>query len=485
MGGSNVGGLFDKLEGTSLTKPALVDSSGKPTYYSSNDDALNSGTAKISASAPTVTVTPPSNPQVVGTTQPMPDGVAGPPQEGPPALVGGGGNVTLNSPSAPLPMFKRPTYQEASTNATTGMPQANTPGLTKAGKLLQVLSLAAKGAMAGQAASNQAVIQSGGHRSGGVGIGFMAGLEEPEREAMMSQAVQHGALANQLEQANINAIPALRAATLAHTQAETNSLNQHAEYLKSLAQIKDKDKLQQMHADAVQKAISEGRDPQQDPEVQAIQDAITSVQHQATTNQPHDELSIWRQQHPNEPIENYWKAREKFHATPGTENEYRDFMAQHPGATVEDYWQAHAETPKSAVRGQFAAATVRKNTGFRNLQNKYEFLPATGEYRDKKTYDTISPDEFTQRKQAIQDQYEQEVADLTGNVPQHVDIPAGDAQPKSQRGAIPSPKSSPAPATPAAQGARKVGDIVNVKGQRIKITAILPNGKYQGVPAGQ
>jgi hypothetical protein len=61
-------------------------------------------------------------------------------------------------------------------------------------------------------------------------------------------------------------------------------------------------------------------------------------------------------------------------------------------------------------------------------------VPETGEYRDNKTGETISPDEFTQKKQAIEDGYEEQVAGLTGNAPQHVTIPVSDAQPKGAPG---------------------------------------------------
>jgi hypothetical protein len=447
MGDRFMGGLFDSVKGASLTKPALVDSNGKPTYYNSVDDALNAGTAKLSSASPTVTVTPPSNPTFTGTTVPMPEGQDGPEQEGAPLMTGGGGSLTLTSPAAKLPIFKQPTFQQASTDPNSGMPVANTPGLTKAGKLLQVLSLAAKGAMAGQAASNEAVIQSGGHRSGGIGLGFMAGLEEPEREAMNNLGVQRAALGNQLEQAQISALPVLRAAQLAHTAAETNSLNQHAEYLKSLAQIKDKDKLAQMHADAVNTAIEEGRDPQQDPKVLAIQDAITAVQRQPATKNPVLRV-MGSRTYQLDPQTNQWSdvGPAPEHTGSGTENEYRDFKKENPNATVEDFWAARNGTPKSATRGQFAEATVRKNNAFRALNNQYSFVPETGEYKDNKTGDTISPDEFTRKKQDIQDSYEEQVAGLSGQAPQHVEIPVADAQAKPRGGAQPAAQTPAAPA---------------------------------------
>lgn len=206
--------------------------------------------------------------------------------------------------SAPAPVMATPTFQQASTDAN-GMPVAVTPGLTKVGKLVQVLGLAAKGAMAGQAASEQAVTQSGGHRGGGVGMGFQAGMLEPAREAMEHAEVQRGGLQNQttqmaLDQArtpvdvgNGTKVPfwmAQRNATLSKTIADANkdryvtprnggvydtSTGQYA------AGTEPQDKHQnqspqQLLADAVADAQRRGVDPSSDPKVKQIQDVITA-----------------------------------------------------------------------------------------------------------------------------------------------------------------------------------------------------------------
>src|SRR5215467_1807355 len=55
-------------------------------------------------------------------------------------------------------------------------------GPTKGNKLMQILRYGiagAEGALAGRAASEQMVAQTGGRRSGGVGSGFMAGYQSP------------------------------------------------------------------------------------------------------------------------------------------------------------------------------------------------------------------------------------------------------------------------------------------------------------------
>jgi hypothetical protein len=72
----------------------------------------------------------------------------------------------------------------------------------------------------------------------------------------------------------------------------------------------------------------------------------------------------------------------------------------------------------------------------------------------------ISPEEFTQKKQAIQDSYEEQVADLSGNVPNHVTIPVSDAAPKQPSATAPA--SSPKPKV-------EVGQTVNVNGKPYKV----------------
>jgi len=77
-----------------------------------------------------------------------------------------------------------------------------------------------QGAMAGRASSENAVLQSGGRRSGGAGLGFIAGMDEPAREAMTQQAVQRGALENQGLQNQTQFAPALNFLKLLQGQAE-------------------------------------------------------------------------------------------------------------------------------------------------------------------------------------------------------------------------------------------------------------------------
>ena len=78
------------------------------------------------------------------------------------------------------------------------------PGLTTGQKFQVLIGSALKGALAGRASSEQAVIASGGRRSGGAGLGFEAGLNAPAQETATKQALQRGALENQGSQIKRN-----------------------------------------------------------------------------------------------------------------------------------------------------------------------------------------------------------------------------------------------------------------------------------------
>jgi len=94
------------------------------------------------------------------------------------------------------------------------------PGLTTGQKAQVLIGSMLKGALAGRASSEQAVIQSGGRRSGGAGLGFMAGMDEPAREAMTQQAVQRGGLENQQLANQVQYAPALNFLKILQGQAE-------------------------------------------------------------------------------------------------------------------------------------------------------------------------------------------------------------------------------------------------------------------------
>jgi|SRR5579872_590492 len=99
-----------------------------------------------------------------------------------------------SSAMANLPWMPKPT-QPTRPPLTTPTGQM-VPGETKGQMLMVLLRSGLQGALAGRAASEQAVIQSGGRRSGGVGTGFQAGMDEPLIQAGRLQQYQRGQIQN-------------------------------------------------------------------------------------------------------------------------------------------------------------------------------------------------------------------------------------------------------------------------------------------------
>jgi hypothetical protein len=148
-----------------------------------------------------------------------------------------------------LPTIGKPSFIQAvmGGNQTSGgmpvSPLAN-PSLSKGGKLIQILGMAAQGALAGRAAQEQTIAASGGHRAGGVGTGFDAGYQLPFLRALQGQKVQQGSLENQEEQLKLDqqktpvdvggqSLPlwlATRNLALQDTQSQINQRNATAQH---------------------------------------------------------------------------------------------------------------------------------------------------------------------------------------------------------------------------------------------------------------
>lgn len=125
------------------------------------------------------------------------------------------GNKTPLGPdqSKPAPSLIKPTPQQAADPTGTGVPNAMSPGLTKAGKLMTLLTSGLQGALAGRAANEQATVASGGRRSGGAGMGFQAGYSLPWQRAMMpvqlgqaQTGLEAGQLQNQMTRAGLQPV---------------------------------------------------------------------------------------------------------------------------------------------------------------------------------------------------------------------------------------------------------------------------------------
>src|SRR5437899_3014483 len=83
-----------------------------------------------------------------------------------------------------LPRIGQPSFQQAATaGAMPGGANVLSPGLNKAGKLVTLLTSGLQGALAGRAASEATIAQTGGRRAGGAGTGFEAGYTLPWQRA--------------------------------------------------------------------------------------------------------------------------------------------------------------------------------------------------------------------------------------------------------------------------------------------------------------
>jgi len=92
----------------------------------------------------------------------------------------------------PLPNMNPPQAPAGTMQAGTVNPnvQPTAPGPSKAEKLLTILRSGLQGALAGRAATEQAVVQSGGRRSGGAGMGFVAAENYPIQHALEEQQLR-------------------------------------------------------------------------------------------------------------------------------------------------------------------------------------------------------------------------------------------------------------------------------------------------------
>jgi hypothetical protein len=164
--------------------------------------------------------------------------------------------------------------------------------------------------------------------------------------------------------------------------------------------------------------------------------------------------------------------------------------------------------PHIATPAQFANVDARKATAEAKLKD-FHYVPAsTGKdssvqpayYENPKANETLTEDELTDRKQAIQDAYEQELTSL-GGTPKHLDYrnPAPVQVPKPppatvQPVKIVAPRTTQVPVrTPVAPvnkdfplqslGGHKVGDVVKLKnGGNGRITGFNSKGQFSYDP---
>jgi hypothetical protein len=127
-------------------------------------------------------------------------------------------DIGQSSAMSNLPWMRKPPQpqQPAMTTPTGQM----VPGLTKGQKLQVLLKAGLQGAAAGRAASEQAVVMSGGRRSGGAGLGFEAGFNAPAQQAATQQGLQRGGLENQILGAQAQYAPQIQALNFSKTMAD-------------------------------------------------------------------------------------------------------------------------------------------------------------------------------------------------------------------------------------------------------------------------
>jgi len=147
------------------------------------------------------------------------------------------------------PQTVKPSFLQAvnQTNPQTGLPVSplQNRALSKGGKLLEILGSGVQGALAGQAASEQAVIQSHGMRSGGAGTGFESAYTLPFLRARQQQEVAQGQAQTQIAQQQSKFFPQIQQLSIQKTQSEIGK-NQ-AEGAKAGAEASGQDYLNALH----------------------------------------------------------------------------------------------------------------------------------------------------------------------------------------------------------------------------------------------
>jgi hypothetical protein len=269
------------------------------------------------------------------------------------------------------PKIVKPSFNEATHDAS-GLPRPINPSLTKAGVLVHLLKASAEGGLAGQAAAERAVAESGGRRSAGFGTGFQAATVAPFQRVAMQNNVQQEAIDTQakrsaFEQANTpihlpdgtKVLPwqakrireeQAAAAALENTRSQTRWHNSQADR----AEQDKLPKLESLHSAAVQKAVSEGRDPSQDSTVQEYADAITSLQRPLASTPYRD----WRSEHDGEDPTAFYaaqaeagaKARAKYRPAPGTRTPKTPVLTPNQSQTILKDYQDDLESAERAYR---------------------------------------------------------------------------------------------------------------------------------------
>src|ERR1019366_8372121 len=327
-----------------LTKPALLYGNQPPQFFNSTPDALSAAMAQLPNQDPSVTTAPPTSVSIAPALPNSPgesygvmqgdqnavdpngfrrvdprsqaqigaDAQASAPQPGAPQLSVSGGGPQLSSPTpSGLPIFHKPTFQEATTDQY-GNARPGGPALTKLGLLANILKSAEQG---GSDALSAGALNAAPGKSG-FGSGWAGAVQMPYQRAQMKQAEQHGALENQQLQMQTQYMPQILAQNFAKTQADINAkkytplrgsaggaienatgdivAQNVRQQFESLQQALTAQVLEDQHA---------GLDPMAEPKASQLRDQITSLQRDGAVN----DYSDWKKQNPNGTVEDWIK----------------------------------------------------------------------------------------------------------------------------------------------------------------------------------
>lgn len=448
-------GLLELLKRQRLTKPGLDYGDGQQEYFDNPQKqavafaqkrTVPTSTAAIPAQAipslddllgpsvpesylpPTDMTDAAGNPMVMGPSGPRPEvstvvdaypnATVTPSMETQQALANP--RFTEQTPGTEPRMFT-PSFQSATTDEV-GNTRPGFRGLTKFGALAAVIKAAAQGGS--DALASGALDAVPGRSAFGAGFGAATTTLPILRRNMafqqtrQGQELQQGDVALQTAKANLRLLP-LRAAVqqrqLAHLDAQTQAQLDHAAYWRSAAGVKDQSTLQQLHAGAVQKAVAEGRDPLTDLEVAKYASAILSIERPGAIH-AETPFSVWRVQNPDADVSDY------FELGPAARAEYVPARRQ--------------PKTRTGTPGQFERANTQKDTALNKLNADFQWSPTAQTFSNRKTGESLTPDQFRQRKQRVQNSFEQNVQSLGGTA-DHYEFPspAGQSGGKPQRSA--------------------------------------------------
>jgi hypothetical protein len=276
--------ILDLFRGRGLTKPAVVSPSGTEFYDNPQEQAQG---IVATQQAPATTMD----------SAPIP-------------YQDASGQANNENPDVPVQSGEvdakavTPTFNQVAKDRYGNVRQGNNQGLSKLGLFWKVIS---GGVQGGLDAIEGGALDAPRNGESNFGKGLGAARTMPLIRASRVQQQQRGQLENDMLQGQsqpidtpLGPMPMWKAKQLAEvqkTQAEITNKNADTEYKKKHGEYFEKDKLptlQQLHAQATQKAIDEGRDPNQDPQVQQYADQITALQRQPQEKEPTNSFQAYQ-----------------------------------------------------------------------------------------------------------------------------------------------------------------------------------------------